>query len=498
MLKLFKQSREFTSTAILILSGVLIFLMPLHNLIVQYSTKILKFPVIVSAWKDIVLVLLILFILIHIRKSLFKLRVSYPLLLVLIINLCALLSSFIFNPVTDIKAFIFGYYFEIWWVNVFGFVVTWLNYERQNQIDNKENNKFKELKTQWSKYFSYLFISSFIIVAIISLLANIFGQEKILGFFGYGVATTENALVGTSLVCHQVDYQIDICRSSGTFSHPIHFGGYLIFVLPIFLCLFTVSSSYKSKIFYIILILINMYLAFISGTRYYILGSIGILTVFILYHIKSSIKLNINLLFSKVIFTIILLISTLGGLAFMTINPDYLLEFLPANFVKPSSTIWHYRHTMAALDIIKESNSDGKTKILTGFGIGQIGSSGRDKYQDLTKNTIVKDYGYVAYRWVLLPEPMLLTENWILQTIINGGLIYSAFYWYLVLIPIIYALIAFYKAKIFTHRIYLYLLIGMGFLGVFIGNLLQHLWENQTLVWYWIAIWIWVTFQEND
>jgi hypothetical protein len=457
------------------LIGVLIFVLPFHNLILQVLISKFGFSQYLALYKDILVIGLIGVICLDLKNNFEMLKNSrpiykLPLIFLVLINILAVLSSFVFNQVS-LSSFVFGYYFEIWWVDLLAIVLTWYFVLEKNR--ESKNNYFTFL--QKSLVFSYIGVCLF------QVISYIIGQEKFLTSFGYG--SGETGLVNSTITCHPLDFGISTCRAMGTFAHPLHFGGYLMTVIP-FLIVFLVGSKTRiGKLFYSGIIAVGVLFVGLSYTRYSWLG-LAVL-IFVLFGIWLNKNTIISLRLFK-IFTIgIVICSSFFSVAILSLNPDVVVKYIPKSIVKPSSTTWHYRHLGSTFEIIQKSGPQN----ITGYGLGSIGSAARAKYQDLNKNNIANKFERVAYNWYFVKETFLSTENWFLQTLLNGGLIYAILYFGIVLVPMlwIWKLV---KTTKLTNELTFEIIIGIGFLTVLIGNNLEHLWESQTLAVYWSLTWL--------
>jgi O-Antigen ligase len=512
---------------ILLLTG----LMPLHNLLVQYSTKILRLPEFIVFWKDWFVGFLIIILTVEAFKSIKrigfrqivtsdKVKLFLPLILVLLINILTVLSSFVFNPF-NLRSFVSGYYFELWWLDFFAILITWFNIslyevnknegtESDNRLNNFNGPKFDELfvfnnagvpitkpkpfaisilkKQFW--ILRNIICIGFLITAAISFASLFFGQENILSNYGYATNTESVGLVGNSLVCHTIDYNVPGCRLSGTLSHPIHYAAYLLLVLPVLIVGFISAKNNFSKSCFGLMTAMNLYLIFETYSRYALLSLPLLICVLLIYLWRKNL-FGFKKLVLKFALVFCLVLPVFVSLIFVNTKTEDLPTFLPKAITKPSSTIWHYRHFMAGVKTLEALQS----KALTGVGMGQSGSAARSKYQDLQKNMLYKTYGKIAYNWNLSEESFLLVENWYLQAILNNGWIYGLIYILITLIP----LAGFWKflfASSFKEKYLIEMIFGVGFFAVLIGNQLEHLWENQTVVMFWVLIYFYSKIYE--
>ena len=102
--------------------SILVIWLPISNLVVQYVVNVLKGTTLVANIKDVLILGLMINLGIDIIKMIKGQKLSklllpcLPLILILVLNILALGSSFIFNRV-GIKTFVIGYYFELFWLD---------------------------------------------------------------------------------------------------------------------------------------------------------------------------------------------------------------------------------------------------------------------------------------------------------------------------------------------------------------------------------------------
>lgn len=491
---------------------ILAFLLPIQTILAQLTTNILGLPEWLNFWKEILCIAIMMVLLLDLVNKYFstndrllykgvteengKLKtpeklvkkvVDYfaqkkefiiatlPLILIILITIFSFLSSFVFNK-SVLKVFFYGFRFEAWWLWFFAVVATWWNTSKQHT--NLTNIKH---------FYKYLTISIFLgfsFVAVISSSTLIFGPNKILKPLGFG--NTKQGLITTAPICQVIDFGSDDCRLSGTFSTPNHFSGYLILILPIFII--TLSYKIKASIKTKKTLHENIYISFLSisivlilvfiYTSYSRFALLGLLAWFSFWFVskfgKEFIGKKITIFTQSLTILIPLFIGIIG------INlPVEVTQKLPLGLGKPSSTIEHQRHTRASLDILKESPK----LLVTGLGLGSSGPAAKSEYQNLaTENNLYKNFSYISFRWYIIPERITIPENWYLQLILNGGVIY-----FILNMTLILYVFKNYLNKSNNKNLH----ISLAFFTIILGNLLLHLWENQTIALYWTIIWIW-------
>ncbi len=469
---------------------VLVVVLAINNLIIQVFTKNLGGNSLVALYKDILLIPILIYFLIDIFRLGFKyfsynnskiqlVKVFFPLIVLIILHILIFLASFVFNQVSSFGALIFGYYFELWWVVLLALYLNWYNL---NKLLNKE---FKQ--PEFFQGLTSSFAFGFILVALVMIPSLIFGQENVLPFFGYGKEVAESSFVSTTPICHRIDHDILTCRASGTFTHPIHFAAYLLFILPVFV-ISAVKSQGKLRWLYICLVFLNIVFNLFTVSRFSLLGlivlasSFGVIWIFNKTKLKSLKQKNI---LAKLAIAVFILVQLFIGLVFINLDPQETSKYLPAFITKPHSTTWHYRHFRSSVDFVLADLN----KISTGYGLGTSGSATRDKYQDVEQNYIYLNYAEQAGRWLIPLRQSLLPDNWVLQVLLNGGIIYTLFYFILVFYPLQSLWLFFKSGDVFDRISFFNLLFGSTFLSIFVGNLFLHLWENQTIAVYWTMVW---------
>lgn len=419
------------------------------------------------------------------------LKITLPLLLVIALTVIILFNSFILSQ-TKIYVFVLGFRFELFWLWFFAIVASFLNLKNSEpgllELSQK-NTEVKISKHNFEKFKQGLLNSvlvGFILVSIISIASLGLGQVRVLEFFGFGVETKENSLISTAPSCHVIDFGQNDCRLSGTFSTPNHFAGYLLLILPVLIAGFLQARKLrkqKENLFYLVLMIFNLSFIILSFARFALLGLIVFLSIGVIFHLH---KKYLKQALSKVLVVVSFLVPIFIGLVAINLDPEISSKYLPAAIAKPSSTIEHYRRSTASLEILKTDPA----RLITGFGLASSGPAAKPNYVDVYQNPIFKNYQPIAYQKGLVGEDLLIPENWYLQLVLNGGLVYACLYIWLVfytLKDLKTSLIGKFKGDI-ASQISLYYIIG--FFGIIVGNLFLHLWENQTIALYWTIVWV--------
>ena len=166
-------------------------------------------------------------------------------------------------------------------------------------------------------------------------------------------------------------------------------------------------------------------------------------------------------------------------------NPQ-LNSKLPTFLVKPHSSAEHHKYTTTATKILFSDTY----KFFTGYGIPATGTAAKAEYTDLDTNYIYTKFSHLATNkegvFLMPQQNLVLPENWFLQVFLNGGFFYGLAYLGLILIPVL----GLANPDKFKPKVFLNLVFCLSFLGILIGNLFLHLFENQTIALYWTLLFV--------
>jgi hypothetical protein len=486
--------------------------LPVQTILVKFLIVKNDFPVWLALWKELLGVFLILVFSLEISKYLWKngYKVLFNSRFILIwvggfLTGWAVVSSFILNNI-EIRQFVIGARFELWWLWVFILTATWLNLN--SSIVKKDQNSLRHFLRRLTKAFSI----GFLLVCGVGFLSMIFGQVPIYSFLGFGTHT--EGLIVKSPLCHPVDYNIETCRLAGGFSSPNHFAGYLILLSPIFIYYLnskartfinnsrkfiidhreSFSEYFRNREVIIFLLSLNALLTILifltlSFARYAWLVILYWVFVMVfwqvfkrLYYSLSSLKI-----FFKVIFISIFIFPLFGAFFLLNIPPEWIKNNnLPEVISKPSSSIWHYRRTQSSVNLLL-ANTD---KIFVGYGLGATGPAAGESYTDPKENPIVKENYQIGLDAGIYPEEMVIPENWYIQTILNGGVLYALAYLMVLLYPIKNVLNEIRQYHKSGNISITEINFSLAFTGIIFGNVFLHIFENQTIVLYWTLIYL--------
>lgn len=255
----------------------------------------------------------------------------------------------------------------------------------------------------------------------------------------------------------------------------------------------------------------------------------------------------------RIWFALVIFLPIFVGIVAINL-PSEVLNKLPVEIAKPSSTFWHAMRTGSTLELIQENSS----KWALGFGLGASGPAAKLEYYDIKKAEIFAKNELIAYKYRLVGEDLTIPENWFLQVFVNGGIVYFLLYLCVLLAaikplgtifgescqtrkrvyqkqgldlqpnldpnssiirPILYPNSQIFKSafednqtfletsnntnlennstnlsnlsKFFEIKINRSILVSLAFFSILVGNLFLHLFEAQIIVLYWSLIYLW-------
>ena len=434
---------------IYLIFAFLLVIMPLNNIIGQYLTKSIGLNSVVLLYKEVLMVILGL---IFILKTKFQLLTKihyFPLISIILLNILGVYSVII-NKV-PLGLAIIGYRFELFWITILGLGIIFI-------ITNPDYLKeFNVLK--------YINIG-FILVSINSILSLVVGPRNYYPLFGFNdnySGNGDNTI--NSPICHIIDASVGGCRLSGGFNNPNHFAGYLLLVLPILIYQIVVNQKVLFKFIFGILALANLYFIYLIFSRYAIIG------IFICFMVLGLFVISKKTLFKPFIFCFIALILIANVL--ISSNLSHVdLSSLPSTFAKVASTNEHIKYTSNAIDIIQK---DFPSNIISGYGLSSAGTVAKTQYQDVTLTNYYKTNQQVFVRNQVNNENSGNPENWFLQLILNGGIMYALIYTLLLLYPTLIN-----NFSIFNFNIP----VLAGLLPILFANTVLHIFESSTVVIY--------------
>jgi O-Antigen ligase len=322
---------------------------------------------------------------------------------------------------------------------------------------NYPKNLFLKLSGSNNKYFfqnnnSYFLKLSLRIMSVLTLV-----------LVTLGIIWNKIGLNLNSYSCHRVDFGVDSCRLAFPFTSANHLAGFLLLIIAFGIYEFMVSKDNKTKLWNAFLVLSSYVFLFLTYSRSALIGGFLILVVLGLFSVVKSQKVF------RILSVLSVLVTVLLSIIIGSVDPA-IYSFLPKEISKPSSSIEHYRLTQVNLEILQTKPSI----LLTGLGIGQSGPAAN--YFDLGLNTLKEQFGKLTYKWYINEDRVVIPENWYLQLILNGGLIYAMLWVFLVTIGL--------KSlwqNLNSKNPVLFLQIGL--ITILIMNLFLHIFESQSVFW---------------
>lgn len=429
---------------------VLLILLPISNPIGQYLVNGLRFNQNILLWKEGVVVIIIALMLTSIIKNKVSNK-SYFIGLWIIAWILVSFSS-VLGSISN-TSYILGFRFELFWLLFLAVGIDWVRLI--GQIDF--------IRSQAGIYIGFGLSS------ILTTLTLIFGARPVLEALKYKDGIESGTNIINSAICHSINGLGDGCRLSGGMGNPNHYGAYLGMVLALFVYNIIKGQSKIIRIFSAIYTLFGLYFVWFNFARFVWLGLVLIIVIFTMHKLITS--------YTKPIVIGFLLLSTIGGFWFFSLPFDSgKYSYLPQFITKPGSSTGHYKQTNMAIDIIENKLP---SMLVTGYGLGQAGTAAKETYVDVKSLKIYKENFQIADKYSTSRENLTVPENWFLQLIINGGVVYS----------IIYSVIALYTLRfIVKYKSEYSLILALGLFVVINGNIYLHLWESSVVSMYFVMI----------
>jgi hypothetical protein len=478
----FNKLSSWVITGLAVLAGLL----PINNVLSQFFVIRLGLPALLTTWKELLVIGICLVMIGQIlyiwKKTRLSgkeiLRSSWLIILYIVLVILALASSVV-NQV-DVRGLILGFRVELFWLGFFVVSSIWVktisSYGDQN------------LGT-WVRRILQGAMIGLGIVTLVSGLILIFGGSTILPNLGFGDTwSTEDQLTIESPTCHRLD-ESGTCRLTGGFPTPNHFASYLLLALPLF---FTFAlRNPRIKKWYIVVLgilgMIAMLLFSYSRAAWVALAaSVGILGLLWLGKKLSSqisAKITIGISIAAMAAPIILWVGLLG----LEAQTD--TSMLTNILGRPLSTNAHAKRTLASVEIL-EQNPD---RLVFGYGLGQSGPTSLAQYGLSVESEFAQENQTIAQEFGIKPYEIGIPENWYLQLVLNGGLLYAIGYIIILFIPL--------RELLTSMNIYLVdkkstssnmesIIYGLAFYGIVLCNLVLHVWSNQTVALYWGIVYV--------
>lgn len=474
------------------LHAVLLAILPINNFIGQILTNLWQLPAGILAWKEVlVLVICGLYLFefskviqdkVKDKRASFKWKIFQPVLLFTTILMLAVISSVVGE--VSLREFVLGFRVELLWVGFFALTSTWVATIDQNIVK------------LWKEKLINSALIGFALVSIIAIFSLLLGPQTFYSFFGYqdGWGSSQGLILESPL-CHSVGGGLDKCRLTAGFATPNNLAAYLLLITPLLMIKLkkeiigqsNLVRQFKISMFCFGLIwsLIMIYLTY-SRSAWLALG-ISCILFFVFFvgqkfdildrdYIRTIVK------FVKVIVIILPIILLIIFLEIA--SQPQLLQSLPPQIGRIGSSVGHYKQTLVGVEIIAEQN----VKLLvSGYGIAQSGPIAKPQYKDVASSKLAIDNIDIAEKYNVPIWEMAIPENWYLQLILNGGVVYTLLYIILISQSLSYLFGLLSGSRKFDFNT---LLLSLAFYSLFVINLYLHVWENPVIGFYFSSLFI--------
>jgi hypothetical protein len=428
--------------------NILIFLLlaflPVSNVIVYYSSNILKISPLVTLWKEILMVLLMLTLIIGFEFS----RKNVVLIISTVAMIALGLNSSFANRI-PFNQIIIGFRFELLWVILLVVVLS---------------SKPIEIKS-----FESGILVGFGLIIILAVLGYLLGEQQLYSALGFqnGWGSAGQQLIGNAQIfktpfCHTTNGGLIDCRLTAGFNSANNLAGYLLMLF--FYFIYQLKSGNNWKLAYSLFAIVALVLLFFTYSRFALVALFIGLIILTIYSFKFN-----NFRFKQILLLLTLILPLFSVVFFQLIYDNkQITSKLPSFLVKEGSSSDHFKLTTIATDVISR---DGIKLIAKGYGLSQTGPGAKSEYIDFNLSNFVIMNKDIASRIGIPEYNMSVPENWFLQVILNGGFLYAFIYFIIIALSI-----AGLKAKNYNTQILL-----ISLLSIIIGNLYLHLWESVTI-----------------
>lgn len=469
--------------------STLLFLLPFQTILVQFLINKVGLWSFLALWKEALIVLIIIIFIFDLSKEFFR-KISifnnlkiFKITLIYFASVLLVSAISLFNQIA-LRDYILGFRFELFWVGFLAITVDWVTLKKADLGIIFNQN-----------FFLIPFYTGLIVSLMLSLTGVMLGVESFYTLLGYGYNSSSVDIV-LAPTCHVIDYTATIktCRLVGGFSSPNHFSAYLLLITSFLI--FQIYKNHKNLIkplFNLCLLTLSLTLIYFSYSRYALVALVVWLMIFLGYFLYIKVY-KYSTVF-RIIFAIIIASPVLFLISLVSfLNAEYIQNLSgPVSIIKPSSTTQHYRQKNIAIEIITKNPKN----FLIGYGLGQSGPTAQKSYGLDPNRPIIKENYAIADKYTTFRDEIAIPENWYFQVILNGGVIYFLLYVVIITQPLkgLFKQIAdLGKKEIQWDDI----IFGLGFLGVFVGNLFLHVWENQAVSIYFVLVYIYYQLNQNS
>lgn len=479
--------RQLLKLILSFLLGSLILILPFHTLLTTFLITNFDVSTSVVFWKEIVTAIVMLLlcvdlVLITIHHKISNFKFLWPVGVFFVLIMWIVGVSLVNN--IHFTSIIYGIRFELWWVGLLAILTSWKLISGQYPHTKIGNKRFDQI-------ISFSLYTSLALSSVFALSIYLYDQTRVLDLIGYGGYNGDSQYLNPVL-CHGFDQAIEGCRLSGGFTLPNHYAGYLL--LAIGYCIADSSKYAKNRIrttLLILLISISSLVIILTNSRFAYLGLLILFSWWLLAKLHRLLtryrpSTTFGLIGIKLMYILILVIPTFVGAIAINL-PSTTLATLPPFLAKQYSTNEHYLRTTASLEIIQ----DNPSRALIGYGAGTSGPSAKSHYVDITKNPLYDQYFDTYNSRSALGERLFVPENWYIQLLLNGGVLYTLLYILLVGYPLwklVLHIVLSKESDVLDVSQDATSFAILSLAGIIIGNFFLHIWENQTVALYYALI----------
>jgi O-Antigen ligase len=424
---------------------LLLAFLPISNVIVYYSTNILKISPYITLWKEVLMVVLIAMLIVKVEFK--KLQNQILILVSLVLIGLGLYSTWV-NKI-PFNQLVIGFRFELLWVILLALVLM--------------------SKAPRIKFYNAGILTGFTFVVLLSLIGFIIGEQQLYSALGFQNGWGISGQVFNTPFCHTTNGGLTDCRLTAGFSSANNLAGYLLMVLFYFVHQFKVVNI--NKYFYLVLSLIAITLLFFTYSRFVIIALVLSIIILAIYYIQVIPKK-----FKKILIGLVVILPFFSVIVLQSVYENKsITSRLPSFIVKEGSSADHFKLTSIATDVIKR---DGVKLIFSGYGLSQTGPGAKSEYIDFNLSNFVNKNKDIAARIGIPDYNMSVPENWFLQVILNGGYLYAAIYFVIIAMSL--------RGLLGSNYNYQILLLGL--FSIVIANLYLHIWESVSISIYYCLI----------
>ncbi|KKU80475.1 MAG: hypothetical protein UY05_C0006G0009 [Candidatus Peregrinibacteria bacterium GW2011_GWA2_47_7] len=306
---------------------ILFFLLPLHALLVtvlNFKLEVTEVPLLITAWKEIVIALLTVFAIVNIVRKKTTLRIDTVSVLILLYLGLGILSYFVHEYEFGLKQWIFGMRFD------FSFLIAFLIFRH---LGFSENQRAQLIKL--------LLLSSAIAVGygLLTFVVFLFVDPAMLTYLGFR-NDWSTFIPGEALAFCQRLENTGFCRLQSTFAGPNQYGIFLVFLAgAVWFSSFKEISILRYKNNLLATIAISLLLTLSRSAWIGFMAAVGMaVVVFYGDEIKNSIKKRRAMLMVVMVSMVIMAVAALT------------IPSVRHAIIRPGSTSGHFQNAYIATE----------------------------------------------------------------------------------------------------------------------------------------------------